>query len=872
MKETIQIKGARVHNLKNITLEIPHNKLVVFTGVSGSGKSSLAFDTIFAEGQRRYIESLSPYARQFLGQMKPADVDEIIGLAPSISIDQKALSHNPRSTVGTLTEIYDYLRVLYARLGEVFCPQCDYKIEKLALDEMVDIVTSRAKELKTDYVTILSPVVIDRKGEYYQLLYDYLGLGYGEARIDGKFHSLHNKVELARYKKHSIDIVIDKVIINDDGRLSEAIESALGYSDGLIIVLYHENQKDQKELLLSSNWSCPNDNFSFPEVEPRLFSFNSPHGACENCHGIGRLESWEKKQVEGNVGQPKKEYIRKWQRVIKPCLDCNGLRLKPEALSVKIEGKSIAQVSQLPLDKLYDFFEKYKQKMTNRQHEIADTVVSEISDRLFFLIQVGLNYLSLDREAETLSGGEAQRIRLSSQIGSYLSRTLYILDEPTIGLHERDNDRLIDTLKSLRDQNNSVLIVEHDERVIRESDYLVDLGPMAGSQGGEVVAIGVTKELLKKDSRQKSLTLDYLRGEREIIIPKRRKKTTEVIKVIGANVNNLANIQVDIPLRKMVCVTGVSGSGKSSFLYDALYKNLVKIKHGERKELENVSKIIGTEYINRVVIMDQSPIGRSPRSNPATYTGIFTPIREFFAQLPDARERGYTLSRFSFNRPGGRCESCDGAGFNLIEMHFLPAVYVECEVCHGKRFSRETLQVKYKNSSSKNTDSKAGKNIAEVLALTIDEAIPFFDGIYQITDKLKVLQEVGLGYLQLGQSATTLSGGEAQRIKLARELTHTLGKKTLYLLDEPTVGLHYHDVELLLEVLNKLIDRGNSIAIIEHNMHVIKSCDYIIDLGPGGGDAGGKVVAKGTPEEIVSEWHKKKSQSETAKYLKDYLK
>ncbi len=860
-KDKIIIKGARMHNLKNVNLEIPHNQLVVFTGVSGSGKSSLAFDTIFAEGQRRYIESLSPYARQFLGQMKPAEVDEIIGLAPAISIDQKALSRNPRSTVGTLTEIYDYLRVLYARLGEVFCPKCGHKIERLALDEMLDIIVARAEDNQTDYVTILSPVVIDRKGEYYQLLYDYLSLGYAEARIDGKIQSLHNEIKLARYKKHSIDIVVDKFKLDDQTRLSEAVENALSYSQGLVIALYNEGDQE-KDILLSSNWTCPHDGFAFPEVEPRLFSFNSPHGACENCHGIGRLEKWERKRLETDDPKKKGSYVNKYERVVAPCLECEGKRLKPEALSVRINNKNIAQVSELSIDKLYSFFETYKKKMTKREVEIAQEVVQEISDRLFFLIQVGLDYLSLSREAETLSGGEAQRIRLSSQIGSYLSHTLYILDEPTIGLHERDNDRLIDTLKSLRDQNNSVIVVEHDERVIKESDYLVDLGPLAGSEGGEVVAQGEIKELFKKSNKQKSLTLDYLRGNEKIEIPKRREKTTEALKIIGAKANNLKNLQVEVPLRKLVCISGVSGSGKSSLLYDSVYENLVKIKHGERNTLENVSKIIGSEYINRVVIVDQSPIGRSPRSNPATYTGIYTPIREFFAQLPESKERAYTLSRFSFNRAGGRCEACDGAGFNLIEMHFLPAVYVECDVCHGKRFNRETLQVKYK-----------GKNIADVLELTIDEAVTYFDGQYLITDKLKVLQEVGLGYLQLGQSATTLSGGEAQRIKLARELTHTLGKRSLYLLDEPTVGLHYKDVEMLLEVLNKLVDRGNSIIIIEHNMHVIKSADYVIDLGPDGGDRGGQIVAKGTPEEVVGNYLAgKNKQSDTAKYLKDYLK
>lgn len=837
MSENIIIRGARMHNLKNISLEIPHNKLTVITGLSGSGKSSLAFDTLFAEGQRQYVESLSPYMRQFLGQKKPADVDEIIGLAPSISIDQKALSHNPRSTVGTLTDIYDYLRVLYARIGEVFCPIDGIKIQKLSLEEMIDIILSHKKSEK-DYVVILSPVVRDRKGEYYQMLYDYLKLGYAEVRVDGEMKSLREKILLDPKKKHSIDLIIDKVMINDESRLFEAVELSLSYSKGLVIV-----QINGEEFLLSSNWTCPNDNFAFPEVEPRLFSFNSPHGACPKCFGLGKIGFTDK-----------------------ICDKCNGLRLRDEALSVRIKNKNIAEVSKLTVDKAIDFFNSVKDKMTNRQHEIADPVINQIIARYVFLLKVGLNYLSLEREAETLSGGEAQRIRLSSQIGSHLSRTLYVLDEPTIGLHERDTDRLIETLKTLRDKNNTVVIVEHDERTILESDYLVDLGPLAGVHGGEITAIGNTLDLIDPTSPsatsrskfQKSLTLQYLRGERKIQIPAhRREKNKGTLKIIGAKANNLKGINVEIPLGRMIGITGVSGSGKSSLVYDVLYKNIQKIMHRPAKpNLESVKEIKGLEYIDKIIEVNQSPIGRTPRSNPATYTGIFTPIREFFAELPQSRERGYTLSRFSFNRAGGRCEACDGAGFNLIEMHFLPPVLVECEVCHGKRFNRETLQVKYKNHS-----------IAQVLDLTIDEATELFDGNYYITDKLKVLQSVGLGYLKLGQSATTLSGGEAQRIKLAKELTNTLGKRTLYLLDEPTTGLHYHDIELLLHVLNKLVERGNTILIIEHNLHVIKSMDYVIDLGPDGGENGGRVIAYGTPEEIV-----RNEKSVTGIYLKPYLK
>ncbi len=835
-QEKIIIKGARVHNLKNINLEIPHNKLTVITGVSGSGKSSLAFDTIFAEGQRRYIESLSPYARQFLGQMKPADVDEIIGLAPSISIDQKSLSHNPRSTVGTLTEIYDYLRVLYARLGEVFCPVCGDKIQKLTVDEITDIISNKARERKDKFVTILAPVVRGRKGEYYQLLYDYLSLGYSQARIDGKMLSLHEKVKLSRYKKHDIDIMVDKVLISDQSRLFEAVENALDYAQGVLIALFNDGSKKAEETLLSSNWTCPNDNFSFPEVEPRLFSFNSPHGACETCHGLG-LVGWEKDEE---------------------CQACKGQRLRPEALSVKVNKKDIGEIVTWPIDKLHDFFQNYFDKMPQKHRAIAEPVVIEIISRLEFLLKVGLNYLTLDRRAHTLSGGEAQRIRLSSQIGSHLSRTLYVLDEPTIGLHERDTARLIQTLKSLRDKGNTVVVVEHDEQTIIESDYLVDLGPLAGVHGGEIVIDGPTDKILDTKNNGKSLTVDYLVGDKRIAIPKRRReKTTEKLKLIGARANNLKNLQVEIPLRKLVGITGVSGSGKSTLLYDVLYKNLSAIKARPGKyTLQDVTRIEGNEYVAKVVVIDQSPIGRTPRSNPATYTGIFTPIREFFAMLPESRERAYTLSRFSFNRPGGRCESCDGAGYKLIEMHFLPAVYVECDVCHGKRYNRETLQVKHK-----------GKNIADVLKLTIDEAVKYFEGNYRITDKLKVLQEVGLGYLELGQSATTLSGGEAQRIKLARELTHTLGKRSLYLLDEPTVGLHYHDIEMLLQVLNKLVERGNTVVVIEHNLHMIKSMDYLLDLGPEGGEGGGKLVAKGTPEDIADT-----EASVTGQYLAPQLK
>ncbi|MFH2104668.1 MAG: excinuclease ABC subunit UvrA [Parcubacteria group bacterium] len=832
MQDKIIIKGAKVHNLKNVSLDIPKNKITVFSGVSGSGKSSLAFDTIFAEGQRRYIESLSPYARQFLGQMKSADVEEIVGLSPAIAIDQKALSHNPRSTVGTLTEIYDYLRILFARTGEVFCPQCDTHIARLSADEMVDIIIEQAAKAKEKHVTLLSPIVRSRKGEYYQMLYDYLGQGYGEVRVDGKMYSLSNKIKLERNKKHTIDLIVDKVLVSDKSRLAEAVEDATDHSKGLVIALFKETEK-----LLSSSWTCPEDSYSFPEIEPRLFSFNSPTGACPDCKGLGKIGFWKE---------------------AKTCARCEGKRLQPAALAVRIGGKNIQETSSLTIAQAQKFFQDYKKKLDKRKLLVAENVIKEINDRLNFLLEVGLDYLTLTREAETLSGGEAQRIRLASQIGSKLSNTLYVLDEPTIGLHERDTDRLIKTLIALRDMHNTVLVVEHDEQTIKSSDHLVDLGPQAGRHGGEIVYQGDTKTALTKDAAQKnkdSLTLQYLNGTRQITTPpKRRKKSTPKIAITGASAHNLKDVRVDIPTGKLVCVTGVSGSGKSTLLYDVLYKNIIKLKNRDQN-LEDVTKITGTEYVDKIVIVNQSPIGRTPRSNPATYTGIFTPIREFYSSLEESRTRGYKPGRFSFNVEGGRCEACKGAGANLVEMHFLPPVLVPCNVCKSKRFNRETLQVLYKK-----------KNISQVLNMTVNESLPFFKDIYTITDKLKVLQEVGLGYLKLGQSATTLSGGEAQRIKLGRELTAPLGQRTMYLLDEPTVGLHYYDMELLLKVLNKLVDKRNTVILIEHNLHIIKSVDYVIDLGPEGGEQGGRVVAYGTPEEVA-----RSDRSYTGLYLKEYL-
>ncbi|MBI2635233.1 MAG: excinuclease ABC subunit UvrA [Parcubacteria group bacterium] len=835
MNDKIIIKGAKVHNLKNVDLELPKNKLIVFTGVSGSGKSSLAFDTIFAEGQRRYVESLSPYARQFLGQMDPPDVEEISGLSPAIAIDQKGHSHNPRSTVATLTEIYDYMRVLFARLGKPFCPNCGGEIKKLSSQEMIDTIIESAGKKP---IIILAPVVRGRKGEYYQLLYDFLSDGFSEVRVDGKIHSLHERINLSRYKIHNIDLVVDKVLPNDVSRVAEAVDMTLEYGEGLVCAIFDGGKPfdkvQGKEILLSSKWSCPKDEFSFQEIEPRLFSFNSPYGACENCHGLGR------------------EFIYSEE----PCSVCNGKRLKKESLAVKIRNKNIAETADLTIDKAYEFFVELEDKLKASEKEIAKSVLKEIISRLGFLLEVGLDYIALSREAGSLSGGESQRIRLASQIGSKLSGTLYVLDEPTIGLHERDNERLLKTLKDLRDMGNTVIVVEHDERTIHDSDYFVDLGPGPGRHGGEVVVAGETNALLKKNSKADSLTLKYLKGEEKIEVPElRRTSSHEKIKIIGATANNLKNINVDIPLRRLICITGVSGSGKSTLVFDILKKGTRRGIDHVSKETEGVAKVLGFEYLDSVIEVDQSPIGRTPRSNPATYTGVFSPIRDLFASLPEAKERGYGISRFSFNRPGGRCEACEGAGHKLIEMHFLPPVLVTCDVCRGKRFNNETLEVKYKN-----------KSISGVLDMTVEEALKIFEDIYMIADKLKVLNQVGLGYIKLGQSATTLSGGEAQRIKLAKHLARPMNRRSLFLLDEPTTGLHFEDIKMLLKVLDELIKRGNTVVVIEHNLHVIKCADYVIDLGPEGGDKGGKLVACGTPEEVS-----KNKNSYTGQYLKKVL-
>lgn len=879
-QETIIVKGARTHNLKNITVEMPRNNMVVFTGLSGSGKSSLAFDTIFAEGQRRYVESLSAYARQFLHQMQKPDVDEIVGLSPAISIDQKSHSSNPRSTVATITEIYDYLRVLFARIGVPHCLVCGKPIKRLTNEEIMGVVFERVdgigKHAPKDEVFgvsysslkvgIYAPIVRGRKGEYYQLLYDYLSKGYTKARIDGAQKNLRERIELAKMKKHDIDILVDEFFVSEFSdnakgvreRLAEAVERALNETEGLVRLVIGDpgkrgDERKGEDILMSAKFSCPDDGFSYPEVEPRLFSFNSPYGACTGCNGLGT------KHLFGD----------------EPCEVCGGKRLRAEALHVTIgdadviaaekkkkqpadapRGKNIYEVTEMSIEAASAYFKELTLTPTERQ--ISAVVIKEIESRLKFMLDVGIGYLTLGRRANTLSGGEAQRIRLASQLGARLVGALYVLDEPTIGLHQRDNDKLIKTLRDLCDIGNTIIVVEHDEDTIYASDYLIDIGPGAGVHGGHVVVSGYLEELLT-DKKAKSLTLDYLRKDKVIAIPeKRRDKDKGAIQIRGGKAFNITNMNADVPLGRLVVITGVSGSGKSTFLYELVYKNLqARFDRRYRSpETYNCSSFSGTEYLHRAILIDQSPIGRTPRSNPATYTGAWTFIRDLFAETEEARVRGWKSSRFSFNVKGGRCEACEGNGMIAVEMHFLPTVYVLCDVCQGKRFQKETLEVKWRKNS-----------IYDVLKMTIEEACAFFQDIPAISDRLKTLNDVGLGYLELGQSATTLSGGEAQRVKIASELYRPFMQKTIYLLDEPTIGLHYEDVKKLIEILQTLVGKGNTVLLIEHNLDVIKSADYVIDIGPEGGSGGGQLVAKGTPEEVANN-----PKSYTGKYLKRKLK
>lgn len=931
----IRVKGARVHNLKNINVFIPRNKFVVVTGISGSGKSSLAFDTLYAEGKRRYVESLSAYARQFLGMMDKPDVDEITGLSPAIAIQQRTAARNPRSTVGTVTEIYDYLRILYARVGIPYCYQCGRRIESQTTDQIVDAILSYPAGTK---IEIFGPVVRGRKGEYKEYLQKIKRRGYVRVRIDGKIYEIENVPELERYKKHNIDIVIDRIILKDGirKRLADSVEMGLREGEGILIVIIDS----KKEVIFSQKLACVKCGISYPEISPRMFSFNSPYGACETCDGLGTKMEIEPKRViinpnlsilDGAIkpyglpgswrtallkGLAKKlkfdldtpfnrlpseiretilhgenipievEYIRRdgsgrgvFQEifegvipelmrrfhettseavreeiedymVITPCPDCKGKRLKPQSLSIKLNEKNIAEITEFSVKNALNFFKNLN--LSEKEKIVTKDLIKEVIRRLEFLNSVGLDYLTLDRTTDSLAGGEEQRVRLATQIGSGLVGVLYILDEPSIGLHQRDNKRLLETLKSLRDLGNTVLVVEHDSETMHSADYIIDLGPGAGEDGGRVVCAGTIDEVAKNPQ---SITGQYLSGIKKIEVPKTRRQKRSSLIIRGARANNLKSIDVEIPLGVFVCVTGVSGSGKSTLIVDTLYRALAQEYYHSKYPPGEYKEIIGLEHIDKVINIDQSPIGRTPRSNPATYTGAFTPIRELFASLPESNVRGYKSGRFSFNVPGGRCEQCEGGGILWIEMHFLPDVYITCDACQGKRFNRETLEVKYK-----------GKNISDVLNMSVSEALEFFQHIPPIRRKLQLLYNVGLGYIKLGQSATTLSGGEAQRIKLAKELSKIATGKTLYILDEPTTGLHFEDVKLLLDVLNKLVDRGNTVIVIEHNLEVIKCADWIIDLGPEGGEEGGKVVCTGTPEDVA-----KKEDSYTGQFLRKIL-
>lgn len=941
MQDKIVIKGAKEHNLKNINLEIPRDKLVVITGLSGSGKSSLAFDTLYAEGQRRYVESLSSYARQFLGLMEKPNVESIDGLSPAISIDQKTTSKNPRSTVGTVTEIYDYIRLLYARIGVPYCPKCGKKIEKQTIDQIIDSILELEEGTR---IQVLAPIVRGRKGEFVKQLAQFEKEGFVRARIDGETVELSDDIQIDRKKKHNIELIVDRLVIKEDirSRLTESVETALKYANNIVII---DDNTHKKEMLFSQNYACPDCGISFEELTPRMFSFNNPFGACPNCTGIGYLMKMDEDLIipdknktlydgvkafgssvmkRGDTmakmyfesiakhygveikGVPIKKLPRDFLEKIlygtgdeeidfeytspagtrrfrspfegvlptlerrhnetksqgmrtfyemymseSPCEMCHGARLKKESLSVRIGDKNINELTDMSINKIKDYLNSLE--LNNKDRMIADQILKELNKRLQFLIDVGLEYLTLSRSAGTLSGGEAQRIRLATQIGSGLTGVLYILDEPSIGLHQRDNDKLLATLKHLRDLGNTVLVVEHDEDTMYAADQIIDIGPGAGVHGGNVMAQGTAEEVKLVPE---SVTGQYLSGRKQILVPKKRRKSNgKSIEVKGATEHNLKNINVKFPLGQFICVTGVSGSGKSTLVNEILYKTIARDLNGSNEKPGKCKEVKGLENIDKIINIDQSPIGRTPRSNPATYTGVFDFIRDIFAGTNEAKMRGYDKGRFSFNVQGGRCEACNGDGIIKIEMHFLPDIYVPCEVCKGKRYNKETLEVKYK-----------GKTISNVLDMTVEEALEFFKNVPRIKTKIQTLYDVGLGYIKLGQPSTTLSGGEAQRIKLATELSKRATGKTLYILDEPTTGLHIADVHRLVDILQRLVDTGNSIIVIEHNLDLIKTADYIIDLGPEGGDGGGEIVAVGTPEQIV-----KNDRSYTGKFLKKYL-